>query len=224
MSYMSGGVVIAVLGDVVGSKGHADAGALRSLLKDALARVNRLVEADQPLLMTIGDEFQGLYTGIDAALEATLLLRLSLVGRVDVRFGIGSGLLDVRDPAEEPFGQDGPAWWAAREAIGSVADAMTRRASPRGLRTGFVEWSDRAESEATMRSALVNALLVTRDEIVGQMDDRAARLAFAYLTGRNIKQTADDEGISASAVYDRLQRSGTYAVAVAVRSLRELSA
>ena len=76
---MSAEAVIAVLGDVVGSKRHADAAALRSLLKARLARVNGLIEADQPLLMTIGDEFQGLYGGIDAALEATLLLRLSLV-------------------------------------------------------------------------------------------------------------------------------------------------
>ena len=216
--------VVAVLGDVVGSKRHGDAGTLRSRLKDHMEKVNGLIEADQPLLMTIGDEFQGLYGGIDVALEATLLLRLSLVGRVDVRFGIGLGPLDVRDPADEPFGQDGPAWWAAREAIESVATEMTRRASPRGLRTGFVEWGDGAASETTMRSALVNAVLVTRDEIVGQMDDRAARLAFAYLTDRNIKETAAEEGISASAVYDRLQRSGTYAVAAAVRSLREVAA
>lgn len=203
----------AVLGDVVESRRHHDRQALQDQLVAGLEMVNARVPADQPFLMTIGDEFQALYRDLGRALEATLVLRLGLVGSLDVRFGIGWGVVEIRDVAAEPFRQDGPAWWAARGAIDWVGDAMDRRKMPRGLRTRFIDGSP--DHPDPTRQSLVNAMLACRDEIVGRMDERSARLTLADLEGASIAEAARAEGITRAAAYERLQRSGAYALRLA---------
>ena len=121
----------AVIGDLVGSR-QAAAG-LFDHVTAALTRVNDRIEALQPLQITIGDEFQGVYRGLGAALDATLLVRLLLHGTADVRFGIGWGGFTRWNPDRAPFEQDGPAWWAAREAL----DAARAQESGAGLPVGW---------------------------------------------------------------------------------------
>jgi hypothetical protein len=212
----------AVIGDVVGSRGHLDRGILQGRLTDALERTNALVPAVQPLVVTVGDEFQGLYEDVASALDATLFARLALLGDVDVRFGVGWGTLEVYDASRAPFAQDGPAWWTAREAVERAAAAAKGREAARGSRTAFVGGSGqdggRAGSEGPGRwrtpaeEDLVNAVLVCRDEIVWRMDARDARLAMALFAGEKQAVVAAREGVTQSAVSQRLVRSGAHAL------------
>jgi hypothetical protein len=189
-----------------------DRAALQERLLDGLSSANARVVADQPLTMTIGDEFQGLYDSPARALEASLVLRLMLVGAVDLRFGVGWGRLDVRDPDRGPYGQDGPAWWAARAAIDRVAKGARAREGPKGWRTAFVDGTEPTSGPPRASEDLVNALLMCRDELVSRMDARDARLLLASFEGRKQADIGADEGISPSAVSQRFGRNGAYAI------------
>jgi hypothetical protein len=216
-------IYFAVLGDIVGSRAHDERASLQDQVRSALRSANGVLPAIQELVPTIGDEFQGLYQDLPAALEATLLVRVTLIGRADVRFGVGAGDLVLEPGPESPFGQDGPAWWAARDAIGRAAPSARRRESPQGLRTVFADGRSQPGEPQQRPSfeALVNAYLCCRDELVGGMDERDARLLIALIRGDSRSTAAAAEGISSSAVSQRRIRNGSYAIERATRLMNE---
>ena len=218
------GTYFAVLGDIVGSRAHDERASLQAQVLSALRSANAMVPAIQELVPTIGDEFQGLYEDLAAALEATLLVRVNLIGTADVRFGVGAGDLVLEPGPDSPFGQDGPAWWAARDAIGRAAPSAHRRAAPQGLRTVFVDGrspDDAPGAPEPSLEALVNAFLCCRDELVGGMDERDARLLLALMQGDSRSAAAAAEGISTPAVSQRRIRNGSYAIEQARRLMNE---
>jgi SatD family protein len=209
--------LVALLGDVVGSRGHPDPARRRRLVADALAVANDRFAPLQPLTPTIGDEFQGLFVDLVSALEATLVVRLALLGEIDVRFGIGSGRLITFEASRAPFDQDGPAWWSAREAVDHVRELSQRQESPRGLRTRWVA----ADGERPFVVAAVNASLLCRDELVAAMDPRDAAAMLGLLADESLTKIAEAEGVSASALSQRAIRGGLYAIRRAHAELRE---
>jgi hypothetical protein len=83
---------VAVIADIVGSRGLPDRAAAQRALEEAIARVERDVPlAERQLTATVGDELQGVYPSLDAAMAALLLIRLALPDDLDCRFGIGIG-------------------------------------------------------------------------------------------------------------------------------------
>ena len=211
------GPYVAVLGDVVASRRHPDRDRRLAAIGGALDLANRRVPATQSLTPTIGDEFQGLYVDLVSALDATLVVRLALLGEVDVRFGIGSGELLGYEASRAPFEQDGPAWWAAREAVDMVRDLEQRRERPRGLRT---RWIDGGAEEPALVGA-VNAFLQCRDELVSAMDPRDADVLLGLLVDEPLTSIAKRVGVSVSAVSQRAIRGGLYAIRRAHGDLRE---
>jgi hypothetical protein len=198
----------AVIVDLVGSRAQPDRAAAQQQLEVALAAVNDVVDALQPLAPTIGDECQGAYADLSSALRAALLLRLVLPDGLDCRFGIGAGAWEIVGRSDYGPMQDGPGWWAAREAIVEAKARETRR--NKTLRSWYAV-SDDAIDHAPA-PAIVNALLLCRDEIVTAMGDRSRRLLLGLLRGRTQVELADDEGISQSAVSQNLRRSGALTV------------
>jgi hypothetical protein len=211
------GRYVAVLGDVVASRRHPDRERLLAAIGGALGMANRRVRGAQPLTPTIGDEFQGLYVDLVSALDATLVVRLALLGEVDVRFGIGSGELLGYEASRAPFEQDGPAWWAAREAVDMVRELEQRRERPHGLRT---RWIDEG-AEAPALVGAVNAFLQCRDELVAAMDPRDADVLLGLLVDEPLTSIAKRVGVSVSAVSQRALRGGLYAIRRAHGELRE---
>jgi hypothetical protein len=201
-------LAVAVLGDVVSSRRHPDPGRRRQRVDQVLALANERVAPLQPLTPTIGDEFQGLFADLVSALDATLVIRLSLLGEVDVRFGIGSGALFAYDPSRAPFEQDGPAWWSAREAVDLVRATSQGQERPRGLRTRWIDAGGRPRFEV----AAINAFLQCRDELVAAMDPRDAAAMLGLLADEPLTRIAEAEGVSASALSQRAIRGGLYAI------------
>ena len=233
----------AVIGDLVASRRvEGERARLHDDVTGALDAVNRGLESIQPLTPTLGDEFQGVYADLASALRACLLVRLHLKGRVDVRFGVGWGGILQLEADREALGQDGPAWWSAREAIEELRETARARGAPRGRAT-TLRVAEGSEAEAGEPSRglqhpssfrghvpraldprvepLVNALLVCRDELAAAMDERDARILLGLFEGLTPSAIAEKEGISQPAVSQRAAKSGAYAVVEAERLMAE---
>src|SRR6478736_1491166 len=139
-----------LIGDIVGSRRVADRGAAHLALNSALRDVAS--SAIDPPAFTVGDEFQGSYPTVGAAIDAALKLRLAVAPGIDVRFGIGWGAVTMLDAKARI--QDGPGWWAAREAIEWTASAQ-RQPGLALVRTSFrVAGEPRSDVDA------INAALI----------------------------------------------------------------
>lgn len=224
---------VALIGDLVGSRRALDRTALQESLRAALLLTNVTWTAIDALTPTVGDELQGTYDNLMAALDATLLVRVSMPPPFDVRFGIGIGLVSWVDP-EPALGfrrQDGQAWWLARDAIDHVAGGVRRRHVPSTLRTWVAAAAPDEPPDARARSdvafpldqriAAVNAFLTTRDHLVSRMDGRDRRILQRLLVGWQVQEIAEAEAVSASAVSQRIQRSGAGAIMYARDALMQ---
>lgn len=186
-------MIATVIGDVVASRRAPDRRALHRLLGDALTAAG--------FAFTVGDEFQGTHPHVGAAIDAALTVRLDVAPEIDIRFGIGWGAVDILD-AETGI-QDGPGWWAAREAIEWTASAQ-RQPGLAAVRTSFRRAADTPGPDADA----VNAALLCRDHLLGSLDDRSLRILKGLLHQHTKKDIAAAEQISASAVSQRAGRDG----------------
>jgi hypothetical protein len=204
--------VATLIGDVVGSRRVADRAAAHRVTNRALRDVS--AGAIDPPAFTVGDEFQGSYPTVGKAIDAALSVRLAVAPGVDVRFGIGWGSVTVLDP--EAGIQDGPGWWAAREAIEWTATAQ-RQPGLALVRTSFrVNGLSRPDINA------INAALLCRDHLLGLLDDRSIRILKGLLSNHTKKDIAAAEDISASAVSQRAGRDGLDLVVQASQYLRSI--
>jgi hypothetical protein len=205
--------VATLIGDVVGSRAAADRTALHTRLAALLETANHEVEPVVPLQITVGDEYQGCFESVGDALHAALWLRLQLAPQADLRHGAGWGSVAVL--ADSPRIEDGPGWWAAREAIESVKLEAIRPAT-RQLRTAY----RRADDTEGPDPAAVNAALMCRDQMIGSVSERSLRLLRGTLAGRTQAELAEDEGISASAVSQRMRHDGLAVIAATDELMR----
>jgi SatD family protein len=194
----------AVIGDVVGSRQATSRSRLQTRLDRALASINGSTEPVQALTPTIGDEFQGMFATIEEAIDASLRLKLELTGRVDVRVGIGWGTLRTQDPNRTPFGQDGPCWWRAREALQELARTERSNQEPNSLRT-FCRTGTRQEPA-------YNAILVLRDQLLSAIDDHDATILRLLIAGSSQQDAAARLGLNKSSISRRMQSHGLAAL------------
>ena len=191
--------VVAVIGDVVGSRRHPDRAAMQAQLVEALTAASP-PGALQAFTPTVGDEFQGLFGGLDEALRATLDLRMRLLERIDLRIGIGRGEVATITTGVAPYGQDGPGWWRAREALDAAEHRSRAYGWPPTLRTVF-----RSDGPG---DALVNSYLVLRDHIVGLFDAVDAEILLGLAEGDTQAALAERLGMDKSSVSRRVSQHG----------------
>ncbi len=201
-----------LIGDVVASRTAGDRAALHARLLEVLAEVNRTCAPTTELRFTVGDEFQGAFATVGQALQASLRLRLGMLPEHDVRHGLGWGEVTVLQ--EEPRVEDGPGWWAARDAIHQVQQAQEHPGS-RFRRTAFCTATEGVGPDPD----LVEAALVLRDAAIGALSERSTSVLRGLLAGRTQRELAEDLGISASAVSQRVRGDGLAALVAADESL-----
>lgn len=205
-------LMAAVIGDLVRSRASVDRPALHARLADVLVEVNAALDPAAPLRITVGDEYQGGFTTVNEAVRATLRLRLALGPGNDVRHGIGWGEATVLQ--EEPRVEDGAAWWAARDAIAEVHRSAQRPGS-RLRRTVY----RRADGTSGPDPATLEAMLILRDQLVGNLSERSLLVLRGLLDGTTQRDLARDLGITASAVSQRVRADGLAALVAADRAL-----
>lgn len=201
---------VAVIGDVVASRTSEDRRRLHRSVRAALGAANDVIDHLEPLEVTVGDEFQGLFATVGSALDAVLRVRLALLPEVDTRFGVGRGATATVD-AKRGI-KDGPAWWAARDAIVDI-EQVAERAALAHARTAYRLGDGESDGDGTVQA--VNAALECQDHMVGSVSERSLRLLRGLLDGMTQRELAGAEGITPSAVSQRVRADG---LAVIVRS------
>jgi hypothetical protein len=192
--------VAALIGDMVGSRRAPDRAALQAEI-GAVLEVVGATSGGSPAF-TIGDEFQARFPTIEEAIEASLQLHLRATGVIRLRIGLGWGELLAEDPARAPFGQDGPCWWLAREAIEEVERSGTGRGPER--RTAF--------RSGGPIDGLLNGYLVLRDTLLAGFDAMDASIAIGLLDGHSQSELAARSGLNKSSVSRRAHSHGILAL------------
>lgn len=209
-------MVAAVIADIVASRELHDRRAAQQMLEETLTHVAELAPtARSPLLPTVGDELQGVYPDLAAALATTMLLQLTLPEGIELRFGIGlGGIHDI--PSVRGFLSEGEAWWAARSAIEQV-ERLARRAAPTA-RTR-VATSASADPDAHELVRVANSGLLARDRAIAQLSPRMRRIVYGRWLGRTQKEIAASEGIVQSAVSQAIATADGGALIEGLRAL-----
>lgn len=179
----------ALIGDLVGSREAEDRPALQRRLLEVLEDVSRT--RGGKLTVTLGDEFQGRYDSLEVALAGAWDLHLGMIGWAALRIGIGWGEILVEGEEGSPFGQDGPAWWRARDAIERV-DASHPARTLVVTETG---WDD-----------MLNAYLTLRDVHLQDLDQADAAILASLATGETQRAAAERLGLHESSVSRRISR------------------
>lgn len=192
--------VVALIGDLVDSRKSPDRQALHTMLDDVLDVVNRRLDPIEPAVITVGDEFQGVYRSLGDALTASFWIRISLSPLGDVRFGVGRGEVRTLDTTRGIL--DGSAFWRARDAI-EVVESRAGRARTRTSRTGF-----HSPDDLPHLVAAVQATLDCLDFMVGSLSSSSHAILEGLMNGHTQLEIAERAGISPSAVSQRLRRDG----------------
>lgn len=206
--------VSALLGDLVGSR-DGDRVSSDQSLSLAIARTNATLPALDPLRKTVGDEFQGIYGSTGLALSAAYLLSETMWSTVEVRIGVGRG--EVRFIDTNASIQDGSAWWKAREALVEV-EKLSHKPGYSHRRI-MVSLSDGHSDECL---APINSLLSLIDTQIGRLKPETRRTLDWLLQQKSGLDIARIEGVSQSAVSQRISNNNLYVLVDAIRSLERL--
>jgi hypothetical protein len=153
------------------------------------------------------------YATLGDALTASFHIRAGL-RPIDVRFGVGRGAVQVLDRARGIH--DGPAYWAARDAI-EAAKELAGKAALRTTRTVY-----RSPDGDVGQTTAVNTALLTLDQILGSLSVVSWRILAGRLAGLTQREVANFEGITPSAVSQRVRNDGIGVAMEAMRMLGEL--
>ncbi|MFW5470253.1 SatD family protein [Knoellia sp. CPCC 206435] len=208
---------VVLIGDLVASRESPDRRRLHRVVEAALADTNARVSSVEPLEVTVGDEFQAVYPHLGAALEAALRTRLALQPETETRYGIGRGATTTLDEARGI--KDGPGWWAARRAIVEVEE-QAERGAMQHVHTAYRLAEGEPDPDGT--ALAVEAALQCQDHLVGSLSKRSARLLRGLLEGMTQRELAAAEGISPSAVSQRVRADGLAVIVRCHELLRSL--
>lgn len=200
---------VAVIADVIGSRSHEDRGHVQRTVEHVLDRTADVVVPIEAFRATVGDEFQAVYASRNDALRATFFAGLLSRQGVQLRFGLGEGRTGRVPSRTSDRIQDGPGWWHAREAIDTVS-AQQRRFPL--LRSWYT-------SESPEQDQVINAYLLTRDQLLGGLSVRARDYAQGVVLGGSQTSVAAEHGVSQPAVSKLLRESGAAALIEGFRTL-----
>ncbi len=194
----------ALIGDIVGSKSAAQRNALQQHFLAALEEANEATSPRTTLRVTRGDEFEGSYGSGEEAWEATLWLRLLMRQHGhDLWISVAWGEMTALPESDEAAAQDGPAWWAARDALTDLKASARAARNRRTVFTGF-------------NSPPLGAAVILRDEVLAGLDESDATITLGLITGRSQATIADDLGITPGVVSRRIHRNGLLSLAESV--------
>ncbi len=167
------------------------------------------------LMVTLGDEFQGLLTSGRCLMPIIDHIERQLFP-MQLRFGIGIGEIHTKIKKESPFGMDGPAYHIAREMITQLKTSEHKTLEPTAnIKIGI--------QDNAWLSLLINTICTLLSTIKKSWTESQVRIMNAFMGEGLQKQqtTADLLGIRQPSVQKALASSNfyTYRYALEVISL-----
>ena len=108
---------LVMIADVIGSRQLANRGQVQTLLEAELRTLHEdSTGLASPYTITLGDEFQAVFSGADRIFP-DLLAILRALHPVGLRFALGIGPITTRINPEQAIGMDGPAFYRARDLL-----------------------------------------------------------------------------------------------------------
>ncbi len=117
---------IAVIGDIVSSRRVAHRARLQTTMKEVLESLNRRSKVGMvsPYTITIGDEFQALFTRADDIFHHAAEI-LAALDPVKARFSLGIGTLETPINRAQAIGMDGAAFHEARRGLEELRERQS---------------------------------------------------------------------------------------------------
>lgn len=134
---------ISLIGDIVDSKKikREERETFQKNLNNDLSYFNSIYKDKIAgnLVITLGDEFQGLF--YDALVAFELITYLHVKYLIRIRYGIGVGKLHTELASKDAIGSDGPCWWRARAAIDEIKNSKDENTNliVHGLEDGLTQ-------------------------------------------------------------------------------------
>lgn len=108
---------LVMIADIAGSRKLTNRAEVQNALGTVLQTLNsRTEQLASPYTITLGDEFQAVYSGADRVFP-DLLTVMSVLHPVEIRFSIAVGPLETAINPTQAIGMDGPAFHAARDQL-----------------------------------------------------------------------------------------------------------
>lgn len=198
---------LVLIGDLVASRHSAHRQDLQQRLKAVLQRLNQQTAGlASPYTLTLGDEFQAVFTRADTVFDDMIQILASL-HPAQARFALGLGKITTELNPDQALGMDGPAFYHARDGIGKLKDSG-ERFTLEGLPEA---WADLAGGSLSLLSNRIEKW-------------EANRLAILHglLVDRPVRDIARELGISEQAVYKNINNGGLKAVIQVLSALAQL--
>jgi hypothetical protein len=114
---------IALIGDIIASRSIKDRAQVQEKLNKFFLNINNSNrELLSPFTITLGDEFQALYSQADSIFKDIWKI-LEILFPVTVRFSIGIGNLTTKINKKQAIGMDGPAFHFARKGLDELKNS-----------------------------------------------------------------------------------------------------
>ena len=211
----------AIIGDIVDSKKIPNRNEVQLDLEQVLYTANKIYNDNivSNFTITLGDEFQGLLSNANKIFEIVDFIKYSLYP-IELRFGIGIGDMSTSFQQTTSIGSDGPAYWAARQAISTVHE------NNQGSLIRIEVNTSKGLSDQTINNAMQQTLSQTINVInstlaicqqqetswTRQQADFVARLIQTYKYGNNGKfvqvQIAKEFNMSPQLVSNKMKMTG----------------
>lgn len=178
---------IVIIADIVGSKKITDRNRVQTQLKQELKEINATAShLLSPYTITLGDEFQAVYSNPQSILQDLLHITVRLFP-IRIRFSIGIGAISTDINPNEALGMDGPAFYLARDGINCLKKVNHSVIQIYGSNTPCC--------------ALINTSLQLVMSLMDEWKQNTLLILHSHLRGIPVKEIASDLHISERGVY-----------------------
>lgn len=187
--------MIVLIGDIIGSKqlDGEKREQVQSLLLEQLDEINRESDSiESPFTITLGDEFQAVYSDASTLLEDCWKI-LAELHPVSVRFSAAIGSISTPINTKQAIGMDGPAFYIARDNIEEM------KKSNRLFSVG-IEGAKKDDETQALLNLINNSLKFLSKEMKSWKKIRFQILVMLN-RGTPVKEIANELNISETAVY-----------------------
>lgn len=203
--------MVVVIGDIIGSRTLDEAKREEAQMK--LLDVFRQISNEEnslmsPYTITLGDEFQAVYSGFSTVLDDCWKI-LAALHPVSVRFSISVGRIVTPINKSQAIGMDGPAFHEARDGI----EELKKTDRLFIAKTGYAEEDEQSRH---VLSLINSSLKMLSNEMLSWKKIRY-QILVKINAGRPVKEIAKELNISETAVYKN-RDDGDLAVVIELKN------